>query len=181
MLAGVLVVRQAGIFMQCRDREHAWEHVRQRPGEYRGNIDAEEQHRRHPERARRDRHEGADRRYKAREKYRKRSPALEERLALRHHSRISRHRPGAENFALRAMAGPERRAVADQGAGDRCRQHAPQLQFASRHQRAQGKDDGRARHQRPHHRNRLQKGREKQRQVGQPRMGRDERDDGIEE
>ena len=65
-----------------------------------------------------------------------------------------------EDFALRAMAGPERRAVAEQGAGDRRRQHAPQLQFAAGHQRAQGKDDGRARHQRPHDRDRLQQGRE---------------------
>jgi hypothetical protein len=89
MFADVLVVRQAGIVVQRRDREHARQHVRRCPGEYRGNIDAEEQDRRHPERARRHRHEGADRRHKAREKYGQRTPAVEERLALRHHAWIS--------------------------------------------------------------------------------------------
>ena len=85
MFADVLVMRQAGIFMQRRDREHARQHMRQRPGEDRRNIDAEEAQRRHPERARRHRHEGADRRHEAGEKHRQRSPAMEERLALRHH------------------------------------------------------------------------------------------------
>src|SRR5439155_21814394 len=106
MFADVLVVRQAGIFMQCRDREHAWKHMCQCPGEDRRNIDAEEKHWRHPERARCDWYESADRRHKAREKYGQRSPALEECLALRHDSRISRHRPGAQIFAFRAMARP---------------------------------------------------------------------------
>ena len=84
MFADVLMVRQAGIFVQCRYRQHARQHMRQRPGQYRGNIHAEEQNGRHAERACRNRHKSADRRQKAREKHRQRSPAVEKRLALRH-------------------------------------------------------------------------------------------------
>ena len=86
---------------------------------------------------------------------------MEERFALRHHAGISRHWPGPEDFALRAMADPIGRAVAEQGAGNGRRQHAPKLQFTAGHERAQGKDDGRARHQRAYDRDRLQQGREK--------------------
>jgi len=106
---------------------------------------------------------------------------MEERLALGHYAGIFRHWPGTEDFALRAMAGPEPRAVAEQGAGNGRRQHAPQAQFAAGHQRAQGEDDGRARHQRTYDRDRLQQGCEKQCQIGQPGMRRNERNQGIEE
>jgi len=61
---------------------------------------------------------GADRRHEAREEYRKRAPSVEERLALHDHARIVGQRPGAEDFALAAMAGPVSGAVAEQGAGD---------------------------------------------------------------
>src|SRR6478735_11794601 len=62
MLADVLVMRQAGIVMQRRDREHARQYMRQSPRQDRGDVDAVEPGRRHPERTGRDWHEGADRR-----------------------------------------------------------------------------------------------------------------------
>jgi hypothetical protein len=108
-------------------------------------------------------------------------PAIEESLALRHHARIIRHRPGAEDLALRTMADPECGPVAEQCAGGRRRQNRPELQLAAGHQRAQGEDDGRARNQRPDHRDRLQQGGEEQREIGQPCMGRDERNQRIKE
>ena len=94
MLAVLLVMRQAGIFMQCGHRQHARQHMRRRPEQDRGDIDAEEPQRRHAKRAGHDRHEGADRRHEAGKKHRKRAPAVEERLALRHHARIIGQRPG---------------------------------------------------------------------------------------
>src|SRR5205085_11271143 len=100
-----------------RDREHAGQSVRQRPHRNGGDVDAVEPPRLHAERSCGERHEGADRRHEAREENRERSPAMEEGLALLDQARMVLEWPGIENLALAAMADPERRAVADQGAG----------------------------------------------------------------
>ena len=98
--------------------------------------------RRHAERARRDRHEGAYRRYEAREEHRERAPAMKERLALRDQARIIRQRPGAQD----AGAGRDGRSRTP------CHRRASRLisrppaparaAFAAGHQRAQRQDDG---------------------------------------
>ena len=98
---------------------------------------------------------------------------MEEGLALRNHVRMVRKRPDIENFALFAMTKPEGGPVAEQGAGDRGKQDPPELQLAAGHQRAERKNDGRAGNDGADDRNRLQQRRQKQRQIGEPRMGRD--------
>ena len=118
---------KSAIFMQGGDRQHARQHMRGRPEQDRRDVDGVKPHRRHAERARSDRHKGAYRRHEAGEEYRQRAPAIEERLALRDHARIIRHRPLVEDFALAAMSDPERGSVAEHGARDRGGQHPFQL------------------------------------------------------
>ena len=174
MLGAAAGVRENAEAVEQRDGHHAGKHVRRRPQQDREKVHRIEARRRHGERAGRHRHEGADRRYEAREEHRPDAPALKERLALRDHARIIRQRPGRENFTLRAMAGPECGAVADQRAGNRREQHPLQLELAARHQRAQGQNDGRARDHAADDRNGFQQGREKKREIGKPGIRRHE-------
>jgi len=55
------------------------------------------------------------------------------------------------------------------------------MQLAAGHQRAERQDDGRARNHRTDDRNGLQQGGKEQREISQPGMGRDERNQWIEE
>src|SRR5437667_2581186 len=117
VLADPGMMRNPGIFVQRRYRQHPRQHVRGRPQQDRQDVDGVKQRWRHAERARGDWHEGADRRHEARKEYRQRTPAMKERLALRHQARVIFQRPGAEDFALGAMSDPERRSIPEQSAG----------------------------------------------------------------
>ena len=167
--AGVLEDAKA---VEQRHRHHAGQDMGRRPEQDRGNVDRIEAGGGHPERAGRDRHEGADRRHETRKEHRPGAPAVEEVFALRDDARIVGQRPGRKDLALGAMADPEGRAVADHRARDGSEQHPLQLQFAAGHQRAQRQDDGRAGNDRSHHGHGFQKRGEEERQIGKPGIGR---------
>ena len=158
MFGGAAEAQPSAVAFQRRHGKDARQHMRGRPEQDRRGIDGVEAQRRHAERARRDRHEGAYRRHEAGKEHRQRAPAMKERLALRYHARVICHRPRIEDFALGAVSDPERRSIAEQGTGDRRRQHPFKPQLAAGHQRAQRKDDGRAWNQRTCNGNGFQQG-----------------------
>src|SRR5690348_1223894 len=92
--------------IKCRHRDNTRQHMRRCPDQDRGKIDRIEADRLHVERAGRERHEGADRRYEAGEEHRPHAPAMEERLALRNNIRILVQRPARQDLALGTMADP---------------------------------------------------------------------------